>query len=106
MNPRLNYLYRDAGNYKTYGSVIFKASNRRSISHLQALMEEALIEREYFVAKDVGVPDLRPAVLDSSMDHDWHEVESLDECGEPPDDRFGRTIDEFIESMAASSMAG
>lgn len=99
MNIRFNYLYRDAGNYKAYGVIVFSGADRVSATDAELVLEKLLIDGEYFVAGDVDVPDLRPAALDCMLDHDWHEVESLEDCVDPPDDQFGRTIVEFIDAV-------
>lgn len=99
MNIRLNYLYRDAANYKTYGTVVFKGGDFQSLTNAETELEKSLIESEYFVAIDVAVPDLRPAILDCTVDHDWHEVEGLEECTDSANDQLDRTISEFIEAV-------
>lgn len=99
MNIRFNYLYRDAGNYKAYGSVVFHGAGSVLVADAEMELERSLIEGNYFVAADVEVPDLRPAALDCTLDHDWHEVECLEECDDPVDDQLNRTIDQFVKAM-------
>ena len=53
MNTLLEYLYRDASNYKQHGSaVIAGALSLKEIRHL-------LIDGGYFIPSQAGLPDLQ-----------------------------------------------
>src|SRR5690606_1346312 len=54
-----NYLYRDAGNYKQHGSVVFGNPNNRRLNEVDQRIRAALIDGEFFVARHWGLPDLR-----------------------------------------------
>jgi len=73
MNIRFHYLYRDAGNYKEFGAVTFRGDSRQTFADLEEKLDDSLVDREWFVAWDAKVPDLRPTPLSPDMDHDWHE---------------------------------
>ena len=75
----LDYLYCDAGNYKSFGSAWFKGV-------LTAAKCEELIAcfegHEFFVAEQIGVPSLYAALFELSGgpnedDHAWHRFEGL-----------------------------
>lgn len=77
MNTLLEYLYRDASNYKQYGSVVLQAAlSLKDIRHL-------LIHGEYFVPSQVGLPDLQHKFREQGFDypteddHTWHEIVSM-----------------------------
>ena len=79
----MNYLYRDAGNYKQHGCVVFENPNNWRLNEVDQRIRAALIEGEFFVARHWGLPDLRGDEWNDELDHDWHEFESV---GETEDD--------------------
>lgn len=48
MNIKFNYLYRDAGNYKTFGFVIFANPNSILIEEAEKKFRNSLIDSEFF----------------------------------------------------------
>ena len=99
MNVKFNYLYRDAGNYKQYGSVIFAAPNQIDLADTDRKIRDVLIDREFFVAGKVSVPDLRNLPWDDEIDHSWHEYEGLEFTNEPCSEHEQRDIGTFISSF-------
>lgn len=83
-NICLYYLYRDGGNYKNPGSVVFANPLRRSLPEVDALLQSRLIEGLFFVAADWGIPDLHFTDYphDEEIDHDWHEYSGVCETTE------------------------
>jgi hypothetical protein len=76
MNTLLEYLYRDAANYKRHGAFTFVGTPTEP---LLERLRAALFDREFVVAAQVGLPSLAPWMLgeepyDSSVDHALHEV--------------------------------
>ena len=96
MNIRFNYLYRDAGNYKTYGSVVFLNPNKLAVGEIEPALRSKLIDEVFFDPKTLGVPALRHSefTYSSEMDHSWNEFESLEETDEDAVDN--RRIDELL----------
>ncbi|MDZ7828968.1 MAG: hypothetical protein U5K33_05585 [Halofilum sp. (in: g-proteobacteria)] len=99
MNVCLTYLYRDAANYKYWGEVTFTNRAGTDPATLEAEIRPYLIDGHWFVADDVGLPDLRPADRDEELDHDWHEVHSFAETEARPSDVYGRDIVEFLRDV-------
>ncbi len=97
MNIRLEYLYRDAGNYKKWGEVIFSNSEKMPIDGLRSKFLTTLIQRMYFSSKELQVPDLRFDDYLLDLDHDWHEFSDFSETDEPPTDVLERSILQFIQ---------
>jgi len=99
MNVRFEYLYRDAGNFKNWGEVVF--SNPRNINAdvVAAMADKVLIDHAYFVASKASVPDLHFAQHIEELDHDWHEVCAFQPTDDAPNDPQGRDVEEFIESL-------
>lgn len=88
-----NYLYRDAGNYKAWGTVALDGEVDREL--WQAALGK-LDAGEYFVAEQLDVPPLYDALYKwsggpTSADHCWHtfvDIEMADEA-EPEAYRWG-----------------
>lgn len=76
MNTRVEYLYRDAANYKSFSEVVFTGqATKEQLRRLRS----ALISSEFFGAGQVGLPDLAPwkrgaTVYDDEVDHGFHEL--------------------------------
>ena len=77
MNTLLEYLYRDASNYKQHGSVVLQG--RISLKGIRPL----LINGEYFIPSQAGLPDLQYKFKSQGFayltedDHAWHEIISM-----------------------------
>lgn len=99
MNIRMEYLYRDAGNYKNWGEVVFANPSCAQVSDVEKLVTAELFERQYFWAKSVGLPDLHFPDFNVELDHDWHEFHAFAETEEMPDDAQGRNIEQLIECL-------
>ena len=99
MNLRMDYLYRDAGNYKNWGEVVFANPNRVPAIDAEKLVVAELFERQYFFAESVGLPDLHFPEHNLELDHCLHEFHAIAETEEVPDDFQGRNIEQLIESL-------
>lgn len=76
INIKLNYLYRDSGNYKQFGNVVLTNLNNLEIAHVEEVIRQNLIDQEFFSAEHWGLPTLyfhEP----TTSDHEWHEFESV-----------------------------
>lgn len=71
MNTQIDYLYRDASNYKQHNSCII--AGEISDSQIETIME-CLSEGEYFIPEQVGLPAKRFGEL-SEDDHCWMELD-------------------------------
>lgn len=78
LNIKFNYLYRDAGNYKLYGSVIFSNPNNLSLAEVESKIRARLIDGEFFNPDKWSIPRLAFEEHDRELDHDWHEFESVE----------------------------
>ena len=83
MNIKFSYLYRDAGNYKNYGEVVFHNPNDLSFKEIEGLIRSKLIEGQWFVVKDWNLPDLHFDRYDEDLDHGWHEFEGISYTNDP-----------------------
>src|SRR3569623_572761 len=82
-NIQFNYLYRDGGNYKNWGSVVFANPDNYSLAEAEAIIKRRLIDEEFFYAEEWGLPDLRGDI--SIDDPTWHEYVSLEFTDDAPD---------------------
>lgn len=87
MNTRIKYLYRDAGNYKQFGSVVLSgAITPQEVQTIRTGLESG----EYFIPSQVGLADLQPnmpSFPDRDSDHVWHELDpqsGISLTGDPP----------------------
>ena len=93
MNTKINYLYRDASNYKVYHDEIVAGE----LSEEQkAMILDSLDWGEYFMPGAVGLPGGRFEVFDPMEDHEWFEL------GCEP---FEKTDEEPTVEMTAAELA-
>jgi hypothetical protein len=96
-NIQLSYLYRDTGNYKLFGQVIFRNPEKLSPEEIRSKLHTQLIDGEFFDAQKWGLPVLHFENYHPEMDHPWHEIEKIVyTSGENSDIR---TIAEFIREI-------
>ena len=98
-----DYMYRDAGNFKAFGTVILEgrvcAADRR-------LIRSRLSSGEFFIAEQIDVPPLYGELYRWSggiikSDHCWHEFIGFREIAEQPEHYPAGTATEFVGRFAA-----
>ena len=99
MNIEFSYLYRDAGNFKSFGTVVFTNKNQTSLEKLNEMIKQRLIDEIYFDALNASVPSLFFDDYDDELDHDWHEFECISEVETMPNDADARDISAFISTL-------
>jgi hypothetical protein len=99
MNVRFEYLYRDAGNFKNWGELVFSNPHNIEVDVVASMAENAFIEKTYFIASKVHIPDLHFEKYNKQLDHGWHEFHTFVATEETANDLLGRNIEEFIESL-------
>lgn len=103
MNIKFEYLYRDSGNYKNWGEVIFSNPESISVDFLTENVQSILIDKIYFFAQEALVPDLHFKNYDMALDHGWHEFNSFSETDEAPTDTKSRNVDDFLKTLMIAS---
>lgn len=93
-NIKLNYRYRDADNYKQFGSVVFPNPIDMTVEEASSLLLPKLISGEFFVPHEWGLPRLHASPYNPTVDHEWHEFEGFEETEEEVTDE--REIGEFL----------
>ena len=103
----VEYLYRDASNYKSWGGVILVGQFSTA---LEARAKAAFEAEAFFVAKRVGLPDLREKLLIWSNgrlnddDHEWHELWKIREATQADMSEYPvwGTVEEFGDALSKS----
>jgi len=83
-NIKFSYLYRDGGNYKNYGSVIFSNPDNVDLSELESLIKSKLVYDTWFYHDEWKLPSLRFTDWNFETDPTWHEFENMEYTQEPP----------------------
>jgi hypothetical protein len=98
-NTKLNYLYRDAGNYKTHGHVIFSNPDNLSVEKIEKEFRKQLIDSEFFDPDELKIPRLKHEAFsyDPELDHSWNEFDSFKETDEQI--TMGQNISEFSQDF-------
>lgn len=83
INTKISYLYRDADNYKMPNECVIAGT----LTEEQTLtIKDCCDMREYFIPRQVGLPERRFNRYDPAVDHCWFELDenSFSETMEPP----------------------
>ncbi|TRX63988.1 hypothetical protein [Carboxylicivirga sp. M1479] len=98
MNIKFGYLYRDEGNYKTFGEVVFSNPKHLPFKFIKQSIESNLIEGMWFEPDKWNVPRFIFHVHNPFGIHDylWYEFDCLSQCDETPN---SNSIDEFLKRI-------
>lgn len=93
-NIRFHFLYRDSGNYKTFGFQDFSNPNNLSLDQVQNEITKKLISSEFFYPEESGIEKFKfHRYCDN---YSWYEFESVESVkGKSPE----KTIDDFIAGI-------
>lgn len=80
----MEYEYRDAGNYKLFGAIVFENRSQLSINKIRKEIENWLIDGEFFIPDDYLIPALQFDRYIPELDHEWHRITNVFETEEPP----------------------
>jgi hypothetical protein len=94
-NIRFHYLYRDSGNYKTFGFQDFSNPNNVSLKQIQIEITKKLISNEFFYPEESGIAKFE--FHRYCDDYSWYEFESLERV---QGNTSAKTIDEFIAVLS------
>jgi hypothetical protein len=97
-NIKFDYLYRDAGNYKNWASVVFANPEKLPLDLIMESLQEAFLQDGLFIAHQVRVPEAFFYTKGdaTSDDHCFHEFDGAELSLEVPSDVHARTITQFI----------
>lgn len=97
-NIKLNYLYRDAGNYKLHGATIFPNPENLPVSEIEKEIKSRLIDGEFFEPSKWKLTALGFEKWNDDLDHFWNEYESIQTTSEKP--TINKTIAKFLGDIA------
>jgi hypothetical protein len=108
---RFNYLYRDGGNYKRWGSVDFENPDGLELEEIQRRLEKCFDMECLFNAKQAGIPEIFLFEDEDSVntdDHCFHEYRSVEaiEASRVDIELQSRTIGAFVEDIKKCSQDG
>lgn len=99
MNTRIDYLYRDAANYKKGGHVVI--TGECSVAQIEALRKACMVEDDnaFFVPAAVDMPMLNTdEPWDDEIDHPYHALGEASMTSDQASDT--RTIGDLIDSFS------
>lgn len=92
---QFNYLHRDSGNWKKFGSKKFSNPEQFTIEEITLKISQNLIDQSYFYPEKVGIKKFKfHRYLD---DYSWYEFESVEIIGntDPPTKEL-KSINSFV----------
>jgi hypothetical protein len=100
---KFEYLYRDEGNYKEYGEVIFSNPNEIPQHVIQRIIEENLIEGSWFDPDEWMIPrfSFHQVNLFGINDSLWYEFVEVEEVEDSL--QLDSNINELIKGLSATS---
>lgn len=99
-NVMFSYMYRDAGNFKQYGELVFANPERLPIAIAEETIGRVLIDGQFFEPTEWSVPFIYGFAYDPDLDHSWHEVCELVNTKAMPTD--ARTLKQFLDELSGS----
>jgi hypothetical protein len=105
MMTLFEYLYRDAGNFKAYGSVAFQgALSEEGLQRVSRLLDGDGM----FIAEQLGVPPLYEHLYvwsngSTRSDHCWHEflrIRVIEDREVPPKAKHSGSAEQFLKRLA------
>lgn len=124
-NIQVGYMYRDGSNYKNSGVVVLANPENIPLATIKQAIESSLDDGSYFIANQVGLPDVflwergvsydpdnPPAGLTPGHymirddDHCWHTFTGLLETDLPASEDVPISIGELVQAFQQASADG
>lgn len=107
-NVRFIYLYRDGGNYKKWGHVVFRNPDELACDFIATALREAFMQDGLFIAHQIRVPEsfLYTRGDANSDDHCYHEFDRVEPSPDKPNDQHRRSIRQFLAEVQMQSTSG
>lgn len=107
-NIKFIYLYRDGGNFKSWGEVIFSHIDALTITEIETRLLRAFLPGKHFIASQISITEkfLYSSGDFTKHDHCYHEFDCVELCGEEPTDSLERTITDFLQDVEIVSKQG
>jgi hypothetical protein len=100
-NVEFSYLYRDGGNYKNFGRIVFSNPDKIACDAIGKAFTEAALEDGLFIADQVRVPEVFLFANGelSFDDHCYHEFDAVRTTEMESTDPHLRTIRQFLSEV-------
>jgi hypothetical protein len=100
-------MYRDSGNYKYWGAIIFVNPELIRADELTQRANEVLYDG-LFIASQVNIPELFPSdqSYPSEDDHCFHEFVDFEATQDQANDPLDRTAKSFLDSIEMENRSG
>lgn len=107
-NIKFFYLYRDAGNYKAWGEIVFSNIEKMALAEVTARLRSAFSQEILFVADQIHVPEvfLYNGSKVTSDDHCFHEFDAVEISNEQANDERERSTKRFVEEVEFQAKLG
>jgi len=102
------YLYRDSGNSKAWGEVVFANPGNLSVDEVELRLKKALDMGCLFIADQIQIPEVFLYLQGdlTAEDHCFHEFDSAILSDESPNDQLERSIELFVCQVETESQRG
>ena len=99
MNTKISYLYRDADNYKMHNKCVIAGT---LTTEQTRTIKDCCEMGEYFIPRQVGLPERRFDRYDPAVDHCWFELgeDGFEETAKPA--TVGISAEQLVENFAAA----
>ncbi|SHJ60759.1 hypothetical protein SAMN05444280_1244 [Tangfeifania diversioriginum] len=94
-NIRFHYLYRDSGNYKTFGFQDFANPNNLSLEEVKNRIVEKLISGEFFYPEASGIEKFEFHLY--CDDYSWYEFDGIEFVAETKPET---SVEDFIAGIS------
>ncbi|MBI5352084.1 MAG: hypothetical protein HZB50_05555 [Chloroflexi bacterium] len=107
-NIKFNYLYRDGGNFKSWGEVVFANPQQLTLGEIDAKLIDAFLPDKLFIANQISIPEKFSFAngICTKYDHCYHEYDSTEISQENPTDTSERSITDFLKAVRSASKLG
>jgi hypothetical protein len=101
-------MYRDGGNYKKRGSVIFSNPEKLPADSVDIRLRKMFLQEGLFIARQIRVPEvfLYTGEQFSFDDHCYHEFFEVKSSAEVANDPHDRSINEFMAEVVGEAQRG
>lgn len=107
-NIKFRYLYRDAGNYKKRGEVVFRNPDELSCNFISKVLRERFMVDGLFIAHQIRIPDsfFYTRGEANSDDHCYHEFDKIELTADAPNDQHQRSMSQFLAEVRKQATSG
>lgn len=107
-NVRFRYLYRDGNNFKNRAEIVFRDPDNVDLKRTKQTLERAFESDGLFIADQIRVPEvfLYDACQAYAEDHCFHEFCSLERTADHANDRFNRSVRQFLVEVRREAARG